>query len=409
MNNSQARRLGMRLRTEISGSEKPTKELLLEIQEFRKGYQESGSTVFDILSEISNKIRKDRIVTFRLKRIESIIGKLQREPHMELDRMWDIAGCRCIFDTQKALLSLRDAIYKKMSVRKENDYLNGKSNGYKALHLYVECPKTKNIVEVQLRTKKHHNWATLVEIVDLIYNKQLKFGFKDNQFDNFFKLLSRLESLELHECQQLIDVEQQQQLFLNICNVFTRNYTIVRQNWLKLEEKPNHNYFVIEVGTSRVPIIQSFEQYASAEDDYFQRFLNTDNNVVLTHLVGPNYKQICFAYSNYILTFHKFIEDYFKILKKMLQQYAALKNRELFKKYMQVFRNNYEIEKSAIEKEIQELRISSNNDTYQKSKMSEWLIELQERINNRNSIYEDTLSLKKNSRITRFMNKLLSR
>jgi hypothetical protein len=32
------------------------------------------------------------IVTYRIKRLESIISKLKREPGRELDRMWDIDG-----------------------------------------------------------------------------------------------------------------------------------------------------------------------------------------------------------------------------------------------------------------------------------------------------------------------------
>jgi ppGpp synthetase/RelA/SpoT-type nucleotidyltranferase len=71
------------------------------------------------------------------------------------------------------------------------------TNGYRALHLYVECPITKRIVEIQLRTKQHHNWATLVEIVDLVYNKQLKFGENDTAFDKFFSIVVQIKQFKL--------------------------------------------------------------------------------------------------------------------------------------------------------------------------------------------------------------------
>lgn len=42
------------------------------------------------------KSRSDIIVAERLKRLDSIVDKLQREPSMELYRMQDLGGCRMI-------------------------------------------------------------------------------------------------------------------------------------------------------------------------------------------------------------------------------------------------------------------------------------------------------------------------
>lgn len=43
--------------------------------------------------------RKDILVAERLKRIDSIVGKLQREEGMQLYRMQDLGGCRMVLPT----------------------------------------------------------------------------------------------------------------------------------------------------------------------------------------------------------------------------------------------------------------------------------------------------------------------
>ena len=45
--------------------------------------------------------RKDLIVAERLKRLDSIINKLKREPSMSLWAMQDLGGCRFIVPTIK--------------------------------------------------------------------------------------------------------------------------------------------------------------------------------------------------------------------------------------------------------------------------------------------------------------------
>jgi ppGpp synthetase/RelA/SpoT-type nucleotidyltranferase len=393
MNNSQARKLGERIKAEIKNSEKPRSDLLCEIQEVRKSFQEGGANIFKSLSDISYRIRNDRIVTFRLKRIETIISKLKREPHMELDRMWDIGGCRCIIESIKAVESLAKDLKSKLKIRKENNYLDGKQNGYRALHLYAECPNTGKIVEIQLRTKQQHNWATLVEIVDLVYNKQLKFGEKDNDFNTFFQLLSNLNTLTFDQKIKLIDIEKKQKLINDICEIFARNFIKVRQNWLKLEEKPGHDYYVIEVDSNRLPTICSYENYSQAEEYYFQRFISADNNVVLTHLINPNFKQICMAYSNYILTSHRFVDDYFKIMSDLLKHLHENKNRALYTQYHKMFKSNYIIEYNALENECRGLVKSVDNKEYHEPKVKEWINEIDQRLKDRKALYDQIDSL----------------
>ena len=47
-------------------------------------------------------------------------------------------------------------------------------SGYRSIHLNVRLKGDKRVVEIQLRALEHHNWATLVEITDLLFRTKLK-------------------------------------------------------------------------------------------------------------------------------------------------------------------------------------------------------------------------------------------
>ena len=111
-------------------------DLLDDLQFYRTSFKDSLSRVFNILCE-NSKFRRDAIVTYRIKRIDSIIRKLDRIPTMKLDRMWDIAGCRCILPTNKQVEKLHQILKKEFTIKKVNDYRKiPQTGGYKSLHLY---------------------------------------------------------------------------------------------------------------------------------------------------------------------------------------------------------------------------------------------------------------------------------
>lgn len=91
---TQINKLGNEIRDLLSANEQIPQTSLDILQEFRTSYKSDVGTVFQILSNVSKKIRKDRIVSMRIKRIESILSKILRQPTMKLGNMGDIAGCR---------------------------------------------------------------------------------------------------------------------------------------------------------------------------------------------------------------------------------------------------------------------------------------------------------------------------
>ncbi len=150
----------------------------------------------------------DYSVAQRLKRRPTIIDKLKREPRMQLSTMHDIAGCRVVFDSLEDMFRYRDAMRahpgKHIHVNRNNDHFdyvkNPKRSGYRGIH---EVFKTRTgrvdarswddlLIEVQLRTKAQHAWATAVETIDLLNGERAKFGEADANLSRFFVLASEI-------------------------------------------------------------------------------------------------------------------------------------------------------------------------------------------------------------------------
>lgn len=158
------------------------------------------------LQVIANDLRKnnpDAIVVQRLKRLDSIVGKLQRNQTMNLYKMQDLGGCRVIVDSiDEVYKSLNN--YRKSSFhhifKKENDYIQEpKDSGYRSFHMVYQYYDNKDLsynknifIEIQFRTKLQHIWATAVEVMGIYTNSQLKASIGDEDILRFFLLTSSI-------------------------------------------------------------------------------------------------------------------------------------------------------------------------------------------------------------------------
>ncbi len=156
------------------------------------------------LQVISSNLRlrnPDAIVVQRLKRLESIIGKLERFPDMNLYRMQDLGGCRVIVDNINQVYEALNR-YKSSRIRhilkRENDYIkNPKTSGYRSYHMVYQFQSdtketyNKNmLIEIQFRTKLQHMWATAVEMMGIYTKSQLKASLGNEDILRFFALIS---------------------------------------------------------------------------------------------------------------------------------------------------------------------------------------------------------------------------
>lgn len=146
------------------------------------------------------RIDNDAIVAQRLKRAPSIILKLKRFPQMSLARMQDIGGLRAVLlDASKARAT--EAAYK--SARFSHDLVNSKNyidepkkDGYRGIHLIYRYSNSQAqaydglCLELQLRTRLQHAWATAVETMGTFLDQALKSGQGDAKWRQFFACAS---------------------------------------------------------------------------------------------------------------------------------------------------------------------------------------------------------------------------
>lgn len=162
-----------------------------------------GYPLYVVTRKLRDLCDKDSMIVHRLKRMDSIIGKLMRFPEMSLFGMQDLGGCRVIVPTINDVYRMADK-YENSRIRhhmyKEKDYIKiPKPDGYRCLHRMYEYksenPESKYNrmrVEIQFRTQLQHSWATAVEVMSLYTNSNLKSGVGEEQYFRFFALVSSL-------------------------------------------------------------------------------------------------------------------------------------------------------------------------------------------------------------------------
>lgn len=149
---------------------------------------------------------KNPIVAQRLKRLPTIIDKLQRYPEMQLARMQDIGGIRGIVSTLNQVRVLQqyysDETNLTHKIIRHDDYITyPKDDGYRGVHLVYKYDNTlaRNkeatqykglLVELQLRTRLQHTWSTAVETMGTFRGEALKSRQGSKEWLKFFALTS---------------------------------------------------------------------------------------------------------------------------------------------------------------------------------------------------------------------------
>lgn len=146
---------------------------------------------------------QDIVVAERLKRLDSILNKLKREPTMSLWTMQDLGGCRFIVPNVEDIYFYSDKFEKSRKrhiLKKEYDYVKDpKKSGYRSLHRVYEYHSDRNdeynknmLIELQFRTHLQHIWATAVETMGLFTKEAIKSGQGSEDVKRFFALVSSL-------------------------------------------------------------------------------------------------------------------------------------------------------------------------------------------------------------------------
>ena len=157
------------------------------------------------MKQRAKKVDPRALAAQRMKRFESILRKIYRNNTMQLSQMQDVGGCRAIVHGQKQLVELVK-IYRSSPLRHDfqgiKDYISSpKADGYRSVHVMYRfvgnastCAWNKLRVEIQLRTKLQHSWATAVETVDTFTDEGLKFGGGSSDWKRFFQLMGSVHA-----------------------------------------------------------------------------------------------------------------------------------------------------------------------------------------------------------------------
>lgn len=134
-------------------------------------------------------------VSQRLKRVPTIVGKLGREPTMQLANMQDIGGCRAVLDSIDEVRRVQRRLVKNRPARRLNDYiLSPRDSGYRGVHVVVVYDN--RAIEVQLRTQVMHDWAITVERLSGRLQQDLKSGRGPRPVLDLFESVSEAMALE---------------------------------------------------------------------------------------------------------------------------------------------------------------------------------------------------------------------
>ncbi|KUM28336.1 hypothetical protein AU467_12705 [Mesorhizobium loti] len=154
-----------------------------------------------VFYSVRHKLRANGIkgdMAARPKRMPSIRRKL-RDSSVKFDQMNDLAGCRAILHDIKGVRTLIAGIEEGFphSIRRQYPYIdNPKPDGYRSHHIVFNFqPNSEDQkgfegkrVELQIRTRLQHSWATAVEAASLYRGEDYKHGQGDESWLRLFEL-----------------------------------------------------------------------------------------------------------------------------------------------------------------------------------------------------------------------------
>lgn len=282
----------------------------------------------------------DAIVVQRLKRLESITGKIQRFPEMQLYKMQDLGGCRVIVDTIEQVYSAIKK-YKSSRIRhilkREYDYIaNPKKSGYRSYHMVYQFHSdskdtyNKNMfIEIQFRTKLQHMWATAVEMMEIYTKSNLKSSQGDQDILRFFTLVSSLFAIEekMPICPNTSDFADE--LISEIKSLDKKNNIISTLSGLNVSikhaskiynQKDKNLYYILLLNYEEMTVnVKPFKSsnLETATKLYERIEQESDLNVVLVS--ASSFETLRLAYPNYFADISYFV----KKLRTVIKNYDA--------------------------------------------------------------------------------------
>ena len=291
------------------------------------------------LKIITDKLIRDNshaIVVQRLKRLDSIIGKVERFPQMSLYKMQDLGGCRVILNSiEQVYESVSN--YKSSHVlhvlKKENDYIQSpKTSGYRSYHMVYQFKSKSNdtynknmLIEIQLRTQLQHLWATALETMGIYTQTNLKSSIGDENVLRFFVLVSSLFALKegTPVCPNTSDnsneiISELKDINKKLNIISTLRAIAVAADYIGgfPKEKKGYHLLLLDFVEKKVKVHSfSMNQIEAATKAYNQIEIENFSNINAVLVSASTLDNLKEAYPNYFADMKQFVNMMRKILK----------------------------------------------------------------------------------------------
>lgn len=286
-----------------------------------------------IASNLRRKTKgRDIIVVQRLKRLDSIVAKLKRQPWISLYDMQDLSGCRVIAPSIADVYGIARE-YQTSRIKHKfhhtDDYIdNPKASGYRGVHMVYRYHSNKNMdyegmfVEIQLRTKLQHIWSTAVETMGLYTGSNLKAGEGDPHVLRFFSLVSSVFALE-EGCTIVPNTPATRSELVreikDVClheNMLDKLTAIRAATHLIVREGNNAHYYVLILNFDTHQLL--IEEYEEKELDLataaYKIAENKEENVNAVLVSAGSINDLKNAYPNYFTDIGQFVRKISVIL-----------------------------------------------------------------------------------------------
>jgi Region found in RelA / SpoT proteins len=280
----------------------------------------------------ASKVNPNAIIAQRLKRFASLMNKLSREPDMKLSQMQDLGGCRAIVSNISAVyqiyemyLAANDKKQTEVSIKCKDYIKEPKPDGYRGIHIvgrYHPRLKARQIwdgqrIEIQLRTKLQHAFATAVETVTTFTRHPLKFGGGPDDWKRFFSLMGSALAIrentplvpgtseqkeelisELRQAARKLRVRPRLRGWSNALRTLPRQNTEEGFKWLLLVLNTRENTIQVTGYADKIKASDLLEKLELSEDP--------DLDPVLVYV--PSINDLRTAYPNYYADTREFLK-----------------------------------------------------------------------------------------------------
>lgn len=295
------------------------------------------------------KIDNAGIGVQRLKRIPAIIGKLDRGNRgtlrkLKLSQLQDLGGCRAVLSDVKHAKKFCDEVFIKSELKHkrvtEKDFITTpRKSGYRGIHLVYRYHSDKGkkiynglLIEIQIRSRLQHLWATAVETVGFFTRQAIKSSEADVEWLDFFKLVSSafaimegcpyVPNTPINEKELFLEIQKREKQ-LNVVKImdgWRRAIKIINED-TKSKKTKKYQYYVLELNIIKETLnilAYTKNEETKAIERYSQKEKANEGkkefDVVLVGADTPS--DLEKAYPNYFVDSQEFLKILTEIIKK---------------------------------------------------------------------------------------------